>query len=129
MDHARQGMVVSKSKPILLGTFAIIAIAVMLALLGSAKYALTERLISAGCKGDTKSITFLLNFGVPVDSASDEGLTALQCASANGFEPAVRILLNHGGNPTLKDIEGNSALDVAASQRIRRLLGQTSFTH
>jgi ankyrin repeat protein len=42
-----------------------------------------------------------------------EGFTALMTASAEGEEQVVRLLLAHGADPDLKDVDGDTAASFA----------------
>jgi ankyrin repeat protein len=48
--------------------------------------------------------------------------TDLMVASMNGYAEIVKLLLEKGGNPSLKDNEGKTALDYAGNPDIKNLL-------
>ena len=61
---------------------------------------------------------YLLQQGVNPDMANEyDELTALMIAADNNRPDLVRLLLDHGANPCLRDDEGHTALDIA---RIRK---------
>lgn len=74
----------------------------------------SEFLIAA-IRGDVAALRRGLQTGVPVDAVSPNGdkWTALFWAASAGKADAVRLLLQHGANPNLKDREGSTPLSVA----------------
>ena len=51
-----------------------------------------------------------------------DGVTALHDASVNGHEKMVSLLLRYGANPSLKTASHKTALDLAVSPQVVRLL-------
>ncbi len=49
-----------------------------------------------------------------LDAADDRQRTALHISAANGCQEIVRLLLQNGANPNVKDVKGNSPLHLAA---------------
>jgi ankyrin repeat protein len=64
----------------------------------------------------------LLEYNAVIDSQTDEGTSALMIASANGNTQIVQLLLEKGANTSLRNKYGKSAIDVASSGEIRKLL-------
>jgi ankyrin repeat protein len=50
------------------------------------------------------------------------GRTPLHLASCKGYRNFVRLLLKMGADPTVRDNKGNSPLDVAANDELKRLI-------
>jgi ankyrin repeat protein len=74
----------------------------------------SEFLIAA-IKGDAAALGEGLRAGIPVDAVSPNGdkWTALFWAASYSKVEAVRLLLEHGANPTLKDRDGATPVTVA----------------
>ena len=66
----------------------------------------SEGLVAALLEADASGATF--------DTQNMRGSTALACASENGYEGAVRLLLAHGARQELQNEDGHSALHLAA---------------
>ncbi len=60
-------------------------------------------LLEAASKGDLAAVKSLLDAGVPVDSPSEYGATALSFASDKGHSEVVKLLLERGANPKVTD--------------------------
>lgn len=58
-----------------------------------------QPLLAAAAKNDVAKLKALLASGTKPNKQTDEGFTALICASDAGATDAVRILLENGGNP------------------------------
>ena len=69
----------------------------------------------------------LLKNGAKVNVTGLDGVTPLHDASVNGHENLVAILLRYGANPSLKTSSNKTALDLAASPQIVKLLAQKSI--
>lgn len=77
-------------------------------------YGLNEPLASAAANGDTSRVRFLLTVGAsPNSEGVDKMYTALTGASALGHTEIVKLLLQKGADPFLKDGEGESPLESA----------------
>jgi uncharacterized protein len=62
----------------------------------------------------------LVAAGTPVDAVDGEwGRQALRLAAGNGRPASVRRLLAHGADPTLRDRDGHTALDLCRRARAR----------
>ena len=72
--------------------------------------------------GQFKQALWLLGKGASPDIADDRGWTAVHQAASRGNETMMKAVLNAGGNPLLRDKEGNSPLDVARAKGYRKLL-------
>ena len=67
-------------------------------------------LSDAAAAGDLARLRSLLAEGVSVDSADEDGTTALMAAAFAGERRAVTLLLDHGADPNLQDDSGLTAL-------------------
>lgn len=68
------------------------------------------RLLCAASRGDTTSITSMLDQGFEVNCCDYDGRTALMVSASKGCTQVVEILFNYHANPNLRDINGNTAL-------------------
>lgn len=62
-----------------------------------------EGLWAAARKGDLDSIKSMIAAGVPVDSKTDYGATALSFAASRGNKEIVQLLLSEKADPNVKD--------------------------
>lgn len=69
------------------------------------------------------TVRLLLSRGAAVDLADNRGRTALMIAAERGHAEVVAELLAAGADPAARDLEGKSALDLAADDAVRRALG------
>lgn len=76
---------------------------------------LTERLRAAAAAGRVGEVRALLAQGAPVDAPDDAGETALMKAVQGEHPAAAALLRRHGANLDLKNREGVTARDMAAS--------------
>lgn len=61
----------------------------------------------------TPKITeFILDAKASVDAVTDQGWSALMCATYHGRPGAVRVLLEHGADPELQHNYGSAAADI-----------------
>ena len=60
--------------------------------------------------------------GINIDNSNDNGATALMYASSTGKVDIVKILLNQGADTRLATDDGFSALDLASSLPVLKLL-------
>ncbi len=67
----------------------------------------------AATNGHLKTIQLLLDEYAYIDAASPNGTTPLMMAAHYGSDAAVRLLLDAGAEPTLKNDQGLSAMDFA----------------
>jgi ankyrin repeat protein len=67
-------------------------------------------------KDDLAIARRLIAAGAAVDAANDMGRTPLMFAVMFGRKAMVDLLLEAGANPALADLEGQTALDLAAGQ-------------
>jgi len=78
-----------------------------------------ERLFRAARHGDVAGIEQSLAAGARVDAASPiDGKTALFRAAIFGHVPAVRALLDHGANASVRGNDDQTAADIAAAARV-----------
>jgi len=64
----------------------------------------------------------LLTHGAPIDTADNRGRTALMIAAEVGDPAVVEFLIAHGANRARKDKQETTALDLAASDEVRKKL-------
>lgn len=68
----------------------------------------------------------LIAAGIDIDRQNGNGASALMYVSSNSKPDLVKLLLAKGANPTLKNFDDFTALDLAASVDCLRLLRQTA---
>jgi ankyrin repeat protein len=94
------------------------------------KNELTALMWSAGHPNDVPqaealaTIDILLAGKAALDLADNRGRTALMIAAERGHHDIVEALRKAGADPSLKDRDGQSAFELAASDDIRTLLAQ-----
>ena len=74
-------------------------------------------LVEAARKGDNQNVNELVAKGTPVNGFDQSGLSALTEASWNGHVETVKILLQKGGDPTIKKADGETPLTLAKSRQ------------
>jgi len=94
-------------------------------------YAMRVPLSSAAESGFAEVCGVLLAAGALLEDPDDEGRTALWLAARHARLPAVRLLLQHNADPSVKDKKGASVLEAAVSSGneglILELLGNSSI--
>ena len=65
---------------------------------------------------DLATVEALLAGGAPVNAAVEGGHTPLHSAAANGNEPILRALLEHGADPDVANDDGKTPLDLGREQ-------------
>jgi len=84
-------------------------------------FRLDYRLIAAARQNNTNSIHELVHGGVDVNTpVGPKKRTALMVAAANGSVEAVRVLLELGADPKLKDADGLTAVELAVAKSQHR---------
>lgn len=68
------------------------------------------------------AMKMLLDAGIEVDTQNDNKVTPLMYAASSGKEAAVEVLIEHGADATLKNLDDFSALDLAVTPKILRIL-------
>jgi hypothetical protein len=68
-------------------------------------------------------VAVLIRYGADVNERNLMGLMPLTVAAAQGDERMVALLLENGARPFAKEAMGKSAMDVAANDKVRELLG------
>ena len=85
------------------------------------KYGNTPLSLAASRGGGGEGLVAALLEAVTADALVNlqnmRGSTALACASENGYEGAVRLLLAHGARQELQNEDGHTALHLAVSSR------------
>lgn len=76
--------------------------------------------------GDHAIIQSLITAGIDIDRQNGNGASALMYVSSNGKPDLVNLLLAKGANPSLKNFDDFTALDLAASVDCLRLLRQSA---
>lgn len=82
----------------------------------------TPLLHAAAQNAACAAMEWLLVRGAPVDSRDEQSATALMHATIADSVPAVKLLLEYGANPRLRDATGQSPADCARSAAIAELL-------
>ena len=70
--------------------------------------------------GNKEVLSVLLENGKCVNQYDNKMRTPLFLAAMNDQEECVRLLLQHGGNPQLGDVEGRKPVDVTTNERIKK---------
>lgn len=82
--------------------------------------------LALGSIDGSNSVNFdpntMIEAGVDVNAADNQGLTPLMVAAENGDRELVRNLLAHGANPNARDSKGKKAADYIKDPDIRDLL-------
>jgi ankyrin repeat protein len=78
---------------------------------------------TAAFVGSVPVARLLLENGADVDGQGEGGFTALHAAAQNGDESFVRLLLEHGADPSIATAQGQRPADLATDGTIRALLG------
>jgi ankyrin repeat protein len=79
-------------------------------------------------KGHLQVAKWLLeNTVCNVNHQNYAGQTALMMASLFGREDIIRLLLEHGANPDLKDRQGNTSIKLAQAQGLSRVVEIIQF--
>ena len=76
--------------------------------------------------GNHAIIETLINAGIDLDRQNGNGASALMYVASNSKPDLVKLLLAKGANPTLKNFDDFTALDLAASVECLRLLQQAA---
>ena len=87
-------------------------------------YNKTTAFIRALRSGHISVVRVFLKKEVSFDLERTARLTDLMAASLNGNTDIVRLLLEKGANPALKDKEGKTAFDYAGNPEIKNLLNR-----
>jgi ankyrin repeat protein len=82
----------------------------------------TNALWSAVVANSETVADMLIAHGADIDNQNDNGATALMYASSNSKPEWVKYLLGKGANRTLKSLDDYTALDLANTIEILRLL-------
>lgn len=75
-----------------------------------------------GANGLTPLVRKLVAVGAPIDQQNGNGASCLMYVSSNGKAELVEVLLELGADPTLKNFDDWTALDLAASPGCLRAL-------
>lgn len=78
----------------------------------------------ASDRGNLEILKVILNIkGIDINLQDSEGQTAVFYASSCGHKTCVQLLLDHGANKEILDNEGNSCIDVAYNDEIKKIFG------
>jgi ankyrin repeat protein len=69
--------------------------------------------ILAVAYGDKEMVEILLNNGCDVNQIDNHGWTPLHYAASNRLEEIIKVLIDYGADRTIKDIWGNTPIDLA----------------
>jgi len=67
-------------------------------------------------------VRVLLEAGADVNARFGDGSVALHTAAINGDEDLIKLMLEYGGDRTVRNQQGNRPSDLARDERIRNLL-------
>jgi uncharacterized protein len=81
-----------------------------------------SKLLLAAYEGNLEYIEFCMLQGFSPNSIDEKGRTPLMVSSYKGKESIVRYLLENRGDPSVKDNEGNTALDYAEAGENENIL-------
>lgn len=87
----------------------------------------TALMMGASASITTDVVKILLSAGAGIDAQSGRGTTALMRASKSGKLDNIRVLVEHGADLGVKDMEGRTATDWADTAEIASYL--KSITH
>jgi ankyrin repeat protein len=71
----------------------------------------------------------LLKHGAPVNARQQHGWTPLHAAAQNGNLEIIEILLQNGADPSIKNEEGVTALDLARKQNRTDVVNRLAVAH
>ena len=66
----------------------------------------------------------LIDAGINLDNQNDNGVTVLMYAASSGKTEAVKLLLEAGANPDLRNFDDFRAIDFSSTVEILNLLRQ-----
>jgi len=76
----------------------------------------------ASYNGNPGLVQRLIDAGIEIDRQNGNGATCLMYVSSNGKADLVKLLLTNGADPTLRNFDDFSALDLASTIDCLRLL-------
>jgi ankyrin repeat protein len=76
----------------------------------------------AVANGDTKIVSLLLEAGADVKAKHEGDLTAFMFAASMGRVDIVRLLLDRGADINARDNAGNTALELAENEQVKKVL-------
>jgi ankyrin repeat protein len=77
-----------------------------------------------GARAAIDVVDLLIVHGAPLDAVDDRGRTALMIAAERGDGAVVTALLRHAADPTVKDMDGKTARELAANDAVRAAFGE-----
>jgi ankyrin repeat protein len=86
----------------------------------------TTALWAACVADDTASAELLLEYGSDINNQNDNGATVLMYAASTGKAKWVHFLLHARADDQLRSLDGYSALELAGTVEILRLLKRAS---
>lgn len=84
----------------------------MLVLTLATRFIASEELVSASAEGDGEKVALFLKLLANPNHQVEDGSTALHFAAANGHAHVVRKLIHAGADKGIKDVNGQTAVDV-----------------
>lgn len=82
--------------------------------------------LAASRKGCEPMLRLMLQHGANPDAQEKDGMTPLMAAACENRVESVKLLLSAGARTDLKDRKGETALDLAGSAEVERLLRRAS---
>ena len=76
-----------------------------------------DSVIQAVVDGNKEVVEILLNNGYNVNQIDNDGWTPLHYAASNRFEDIIKVLIDYGADRTIKDIWGNTPIDLTKYHR------------
>lgn len=87
----------------------------MLVLTPATRFITSEELVSASAEGDGEKVALFLKLLANPNHQVEDGSTALHFAAANGHVNVVRKLILAGADKSIKDVDGQTAMDIAVT--------------
>lgn len=76
-----------------------------------------------GCfSGSAEIVEMLIAAGADLDNINDNGVTALMYTASSGKESMTKMLLDAGADRTIKNVDDFTALDLASTRNIVKML-------
>ena len=83
----------------------------------------SDTLIEAIIKDDLPNVSLMLDHPTcDVNACDEKGRTPLMLATARGYKDAVKLLLERGADPSLKNTNGETALELAKQKEYKEIV-------